>query len=58
MSIVAAWIYANKERKVYETNNAVFEKVYEETLEMIKELEEQGYLKKSDLIIESCDEHI
>jgi len=58
LSIVAAWIYAKKERKVYETNNAIYEKKYEETLQMIAKLEEEGHLKKSDLIIESCDEHI
>jgi len=58
LSIVAAWIYAKKERKVYETNNAIYEKKYEETLKMIAKLEEEGHLKKSDLIIESCDEHI
>jgi hypothetical protein len=58
LSIVAAWIYAKKERKVYEINNAIYEKKYEETLELIAKLEDEGYLKKSDLIIESCDEHI
>jgi hypothetical protein len=58
LSIVAAWIYAKKERKVYDTNNAIYEKKYEETLQMIAKLEEEGHLKKSDLIIESCDEHI
>jgi hypothetical protein len=58
LSIVAAWLYAKKERKVYETNNAIYEKKYEETLKMIAKLEEEGHLKKSDLIIESCDAHI
>ena len=58
LSIVVAWIYAKKERKVYDTNNAIYEKKYEETLQMIAKLEEAGHLKKSDLIIESCDEHI
>jgi hypothetical protein len=58
LSIVAAWLYANKERKVYETNDAIYEKKYKETLETIAKLEDEGYLKKSDLIIESCDEHI
>ena len=58
LSIVVAWIYAKKERKVYDTNNAIYEKKYEETLQMIAKLEEEGHLKKSDLIIESCDEHI
>ncbi len=58
LSIVAAWLYAKKERKKYETNNAAYEKLYEETLQLIAELEEAGCLKKSDLYIESSDEHI
>jgi len=58
LSIVWAWLYAKKERAVYEKNSAIFEKKYEETLQMIETLEEKGYLKKSDLVIESCDEHI
>ena len=58
LSIVAAWRYANKERKVYATNSEIFEKKYIETLEMIKELEEQGCLKKEDLIIQECEEHV
>jgi len=58
LSIVWAWLYAKKERGVYERNNALFEERYEETLKQIEKLEEAGYLKKSDLIIETCDEHI
>jgi len=58
LSIVWAWLYAKKERGVYEKNNALFEKKYEETLRMIEKLETAGFLKKSDLIIETCDEHI
>jgi len=58
LSIVWAWLYAKKERGVYEKNNAVFEEKYEETLQMIERLEDAGHLKKSDLIIETCDEHI
>jgi len=58
LSIVWAWLYAKKERARYEKNSAVFEKKYEETLHRIEKLEDAGYLKKSDMIIESCDEHI
>ena len=58
MSIAAAWMYANKERAVYARNCKVFEETYEETLAMIEKMEESGCIKKSDLIIESCDEHI
>ena len=58
MSIAAAWMYANKERAVYARNCKAFEDTYEETLNMIGKMEESGCIKKSDLIIESCDEHI
>ena len=57
-SIVVAWLYANKERKIYAQNNEIFEKKYEETLEMIAKLEDKGVMKKSDLIIEECEEHL
>jgi len=57
-SVLFAWLYANKERKLYAKNNEIFEKTYEETLEMIAKLEDEGVLKKSDLIIEECEEHV
>jgi len=57
-SILFAWLYAKKERKLYEKNNALFETLYEETLKMISKLEDKNILNKSDLIISSCDEHI
>jgi hypothetical protein len=58
LSIVAAWIYAKKEQKKFEVNNQIFEEKYEKTLEMIAKLEEKGCMKKSDLIIEECEEHV
>ena len=57
-SIVFAWLYANKERKVYKENSEIYEAKYEQTLEMIEKLEEKGCLKKSDLIIVECEEHV
>ncbi len=57
-SIAVAWIYANKEKKKYAQNSKIFEKMYEETLKMIDELEESGCIKKSDLIIKECEEHV
>jgi len=57
-SVIFAWLYANKERKIYAKNNEVFENTYEETLKMIDSLEQQGVMKKSDLIIEECEEHV
>jgi len=58
MSIVVAWWYAKREQKKYALNNTLFEEKYEETLKMIEALEEKGCLKKSDLIIKECEEHV
>ena len=58
MSIVLAWIYAKKEQKKYATNSKIYYKMYDETLQLIDELEEQGCIKKDDLIIKECEEHV
>jgi len=58
LSIAVAWWYAKKEQKKYARNRAIFEKTYDETLRLIANLEERGCLKKSDLIIEECEEHV
>jgi len=58
MSIVVAWLYAKKERKVYAKNNLLFEEKYEKTLSMIDTLEERGCIKKAELIIQECEEHV
>ena len=57
-SIAVAYWYAKKEQKKYEVNTEIFHEKYQTTLEMIKNLEEQGCIKKSDLIIATCDEHV
>ena len=58
MSIVAAWIYAKKEQKKYAQNSKTYYKKYNETLTLIEELEEQSCIKKDDLIIKECEEHV
>jgi len=58
LSIVAAWMYARKEKKKYTKNNALYEKTYKETLLLIEELEKNSCLKKEDLYISESDEHI
>ncbi len=57
-SIVFAWWYAKKEQKKYAENSKIFEEKYEETLRMIDHLEEKGCMKKEDLIIAECEEHV
>lgn len=58
LSIVIAWWYAKKEEKKYVRNAALFEELYEKTLGMLDILESKGYINKSDLIIEACEEHV
>ena len=57
-SILAAWLYAQKQKKKYAINNEKYENLYKETLELISDMEEKDCIKKSDLIIQECEEHV
>jgi len=57
-SIAVAWWYAKKEQKKYAKNSKIFKEKYTQTVEMIDKLEKQGCIKKSDLIIATCEEHV
>jgi len=58
LSIAAAYWYAKKEQKKYAHFNTEYEALYERTLKMIESLEESNCIKRTDLIIEECEEHI
>jgi len=58
LSIVAAYIYAKKEQKKYAHYSAEYETLYEKTLKMIERLEESGCIRRADLIIKECEEHV
>ena len=57
-SIAVAWWYAKKEQKKYAINSKIYEEKYAQTIKMIDELEQKGCIKKSDLIIATCEEHV
>ena len=57
-SVVIAWLYAQKEKRKYKENSVIFEELYEKTLKQIETLEDKGCIKKSELIITECDEHV
>jgi hypothetical protein len=57
-SVVIAWIYAKKEKKKFEENSKLFEKEYRVVQKMLAELEEKGCIRKDDLIIRECEEHV
>ncbi len=58
LSILLAWLYVKKERKVYATQSEVFHQKYAQTLAMLDKLEKRGCIKKADLIIEECEDHV
>jgi hypothetical protein len=58
LSIVGAWWYAKKVQKKYQINSARYHKLYDESLKLIEELENEGHIKKSELYIDESDEHI
>ena len=57
-SVFFAWLYAQKQKKIYALNNALYEELYEKTLKLLEKLEDSKAIKKSDLIIEECEEHV
>ncbi len=58
LSVLVAYIYGKKESKKYQKNAKIFEELYVQTLSKIGEIEDQGCVKKSDLIITECEEHV
>jgi hypothetical protein len=58
MSIAIAYWYGKKEQKKFAKNSKIFYTLYDDTLKLIDELEEQNIIKKSDMIIAECEEHI
>jgi hypothetical protein len=57
-SILWAWLYAKKQKKLYDTNSKKFYKLYEETKTLLDELEDENAIKRSDIYEESSEEHI
>ncbi len=58
LSIAAAWWYAKKMQRKYARENARFERLYDESLSLLEELEADGCVKKEDLWIHESDEHV
>ena len=57
-SVAVAYWYGKKEQKKYQKNNKIFYELYDETLQILDELEANQVVKKEDLIVKECDEHI
>ena len=57
-TVAIAYWYGKKESKLYAKNNKIYEELYIKTLQLLEELEDVGCIKKSELMIEECEEHV
>ena len=57
-SVAIAYWYGKKESKLYAKNKKIYDALYLETLKLIEDLEERGCIKKSELMIEECEDHV
>ncbi|MCF6172246.1 MAG: hypothetical protein L3J44_00405 [Campylobacteraceae bacterium] len=57
-SIIVAWLYARKQKKLYDKNSKIFDSLYLETKYLINELDEKEIICKKNIFIKSNDEHV
>ncbi len=57
-SVAVAYWYGKKQSRLYAKNKKVYEALYLDTLKMIEQLEDAGCIKKSELMIEECEDHV
>ncbi len=57
-SVAVAYWYGKKQSRLYAKNKKIYEKVYEETLELLENIEKEGCIKKEDLLVWECEEHV
>ncbi len=57
-SIIVAWLYARKQKKLYDTNSKIFDSLYLETKNLIDELDNRDIICKKDIFIKANDEHV
>ena len=57
-TIVAAWLYAKKEKEKYRVESKRFYKIYDESLGILEDVEKLGCIKKDDLWVLESEEHV
>ncbi|MEN4053974.1 MULTISPECIES: hypothetical protein [Sulfurimonas] len=57
-SVALAYWYGKKQSRLYATNKKIYDEKYLQTKALLEDLQEQGCIKKEDLMIEECDEHV
>ena len=58
LSIVVAWFYAKSQRRLFESNTLIFNKLYARNEAILEALEKDDNFKRENFYIEECDEHI
>ena len=57
-SVAIAYWYGKKQSRLYAKNKKIYDALYMQTLGLIEELEDAECIKKSELMIEECEEHV
>jgi len=57
-SVAFAYWYGKKQSRLYTKNSAIYERLYTKTLDILAELEASDCIKKEDIIIQECQEHV
>lgn len=57
-SVALAYWYGKKQSKLYAKNKKRYETLYLQTLQLLELLEEKKCIKKEDLMIHECEEHV
>ena len=57
-SILWAWLYAKKQKKLYDTNSKKFDELYSETKTLLDELENENIIKREDAYEDISEEHV
>ena len=58
LSIVVAWYMAKREKRKYVEGKKAFETLYQETKNLLDDLENKGCIRKEDLLEEKSEDHI
>jgi len=57
-SVAFAYWYGKKQSRLYAKNKQRYEVLYLQTLQLLEVLEEKECVKKADLLIHECEEHV
>ena len=57
-SVAIAYWYGKKQSRLYAKNKKMYDIKYLQTQQLLQELEESGCIKKEELLIEECEEHV